>query len=102
MAATYHDTDAMHLMRAALVVSKDILDCTFSFNGSFQENCQQEAVPPSLSALVNMILVGANIKHQTQLATTKPGLAISQLMVFNSMKHARKIDSSSSTRHSYG
>ncbi len=89
MAASYHDTDAMHLMRAAQVVRKEILDCSLSFNGSFQENCQQEAVPPSLLALVNMILEGANIKHQIQLVhttTTKPGLAISQLMVFNRVK----------------
>ena len=105
MAASYHDTDAMYLIRATQVVRKEILDCSCSFNGSFQENCQQEAVPPSLLALVNMILEGANIKHQTQLdhtTTTKPGLAISQLMVFNSVKHPRKVDSSSSTRHSYG
>ena len=69
---------------------REILDCSFSFNGSFQENCQQKA---SLMALVNMILEGANIKHQTQLdhtTTTKPGLATSQLMVFNSVSMHRK------------
>ena len=102
MMASYHDSDAMHLMRAAQVVRKEIFDSSFSFDGSFQENCQQEAVPPSLLALVNMILVGANIKHQTQLAhttTTKPAVAISQLLVFNSVKHARNVDSSSSAHH---
>ena len=102
MMASYHDSDAMHLMRAAQVVRKEIFDSSFSFDGSFQENCQQEAVPPSLFALVNMILEGANIKHQTQLAhttTTKPALTISQLLVFNSVKHARNVDSSSSARH---
>ena len=102
MMASYHDSDAIHLMRAAQVVHKEIFDSSFSFDGSFQENCQQEAVPPSLLALVNMILEGRNIKHQTQLAhttTTKPALAISQLLVFNSVKHARNVDSSSSARH---
>ena len=101
MMAYYHDSDAMHLMRATQVVRKEIF--YFSFDGSFQENCQQEAVPPSLLALVNMILDGANIKHQTKLVnttTTKPALAISQLMVFNSVKHARNVDSSNSARHS--
>uniref|UniRef100_UPI00358E6AEF uncharacterized protein n=1 Tax=Myxine glutinosa TaxID=7769 RepID=UPI00358E6AEF len=90
-----HDSDAMHLMRAAQVVRKEIFDSSFSFDGSFQANCKQEAVPPSLLALVNMILDGANIKHQTQLVhttTTKPALAISQLMVYNSVKHARNVD----------
>jgi len=49
-----------------------------------------------------MILDGANIKDQTNLVntdTTRPALAISQLMVFNSVKHARNVDSSSSARH---
>ena len=74
MVASYHDDDAIHLMRAAQVVRKEFFDSSFSFDGSFQENCQQEAVPSSLLALVNMILEGANIKHRTQTTTTKPGL----------------------------
>ena len=85
------------------MVRKEIFDSSFSFDGSFQATCQQEAVPPALLALVNMILDGANIEHQTQLVhttTTKPALAISQLMVFNSVKHARNVDSPSSERHS--
>ena len=59
-------------------------------------------MPASLLALVNMILAGANIKHQTQMfhtTTTQPALAISQLMVFNSVKNARHVDSPSSARH---
>ncbi|KAI4830181.1 hypothetical protein KUCAC02_001831 [Chaenocephalus aceratus] len=104
MMACHHDSDAIHLMRAAQVVCKEMFESGFSFDGSFKANCQQEAVPPSLLALVNMILDGANIKHQTQLvhtATTKPALTISQLMVlFNSVKHARNVDSPSSARHS--
>ena len=101
MMASCRDDDAIHLMRAAQVVRKEIFDSSFSFDGSFQENCQQEAVPPSLLALVSMILEGANIKHRAEKSTTKPGLAISQLMVFNCVKHARKVDSSGSTRHTY-
>ncbi|KAK1876983.1 Lipoprotein-releasing system ATP-binding protein LolD [Dissostichus eleginoides] len=103
MMACHHDSDSMYLMRAAQVVRKEIFESGFSFDGSFKANCQQEAVPPSLLALVNMILDGANIKHQTQLvhtATTKPALTISRLMVFNSVKHAGNVDSPSSARHS--
>ena len=62
MIACSHDSDAMHLMRAAKVVRKEIFTSSFSFDGSFQPNCQQAAVPPSLLALVNMILEGANIR----------------------------------------
>ncbi len=50
-----------------------------------------------------MILVGANIKHQTQLVnttTTQSALAISQLIVFNSVKQAWNVDSSNPARHS--
>ena len=34
--------------------------------GYSMANCQKDAVPPSLLALVNMILDGSNIKHQTE------------------------------------
>ena len=85
-------------MRAAQVVRKEIFDSSFSFDGSFHENCQQDTVPPSLLALVNMILQGASIRHQAQ-PTTKAALTISQLMMFNSVKYARKVDPSSSVRH---
>ena len=84
-------------------VDRPCFDSSFSFDGSFHANCQQDAVPPSLLALINMILDGANIKHQTQLVntpTTKPALAISQLMVFNSVKQARNVESSHPVRHS--
>ena len=93
----------MHLMRAAHVVRKDIFDSSFSFDGSFHANCQQDDMPPSLLALVNMILDGENIKHHTQVVnqtTRKPALAISQLVVFNSAKQARNVDSSNPARHS--
>jgi len=97
--ACYHDNEAMHLMRVAQVVHKEIFASSFSFDGSFHVNCQQAAVPASLLALVNMILEGANIKHQSQISTTKPALSISQLIVFNSVKHAQNVDSSTSAHH---
>ena len=62
MMACSHDSDVMHLMRAAKVVHKEIFDSGFVFDGTFKANCQEEAVPPSLLALVNMILDGANIQ----------------------------------------
>lgn len=96
-----HDSDAMHLVRAAQLVRREMFETRFSFDGSFQPDCQKDAVPPSLLALVNMILDGANIKHQSELvqtSTTTAALAISQLLTFNSVKHGRE-DSSGCVRH---
>ena len=59
--------------------------------------------PQSLLALVNMLLEGPNTKHQTQLVTTantKASHYISQLLMFNSVKHTQAVDSSSTVRHS--
>ena len=98
-----HDRDAMHLMRAAEVVRREMFSNKFKFDGSFHPNCQKESVPTSLLALMSMILDGANIKHQTQLletGTTTAALTISQLLVFNSVKHPRAEKSSGTVRHS--
>ena len=62
-----HDSDAMHLARAAQVVHKEMFEKKFTFDDLFKQSSQQNAVPQSLLALVNMILDGPNIKHQTQL-----------------------------------
>ena len=59
------DHDAMHLVRAAKVVRREMFKQNFSFNGSFTEESLRSVVPQSLLALVNMILEGPNIKHQT-------------------------------------
>ena len=63
--ACTHDDEAMHLMRAANVVQKDIFNSNFVFDGSFKENCQQQSVLPSLLALVNMVLDRANVEDYT-------------------------------------
>lgn len=65
-----HDSDAMHLVRAAQVVRREMFETRLTFDGSFQADCQKDSVTPSLLALVNMILDGANIKHKTQMANT--------------------------------
>ena len=93
----YSDSDAMHLVRAAKIVRKQMFLQKYSFNGSFSEEHQENVVPQSLLALVNMILEGPNIKHQSQLinATDKTASnSICQLMVFNSVKNAQNMNSS--------
>ena len=79
----------MHLSRAAVVVRKEM----------FEADCQKDAIPPSLLALVNLNLHGSNIKHQTeQTTTTSAALSIYQLLIFNSAKHAGK-ESTGSVYH---
>ena len=78
----------MHLVHAAEVVCRKVLESSFTFNGSFSE-CN--SVPQSLLALVNMILEGPNIKHHST-NIMKTATAFSQLLIFNSMKYARDAD----------
>ena len=99
-----HDSDAMQLARAAQVVRKEMFNKKFYFDGSFKPGCQQDSVPKSLLALLNMILKGPNIEHQTQLATgitgsTTAALSISQLVRFNCVKRVRAATHSGSTHH---
>jgi len=77
-------------------------DTRFTFDGVLQAHSQKYSVTPSLLAQMNMILDVANIKHQTRLAntsTTTVVLILLQLLLFNSVKHAWSVESTS-VRHS--
>ncbi|KAG0712265.1 hypothetical protein GWK47_018882 [Chionoecetes opilio] len=67
----------MHLVRAAQVVRREMFQTRFTLD-RFHADCQKDSVTPSLLALVNMILDGANIKHQTKLANTSTQLLLLQ------------------------
>ena len=96
-------SDAVHLMRAAQVIRKELLNIKIKqFDGFFTSECQRDSVPSSLLALVNMIQDGPNIKHQSQLvsnASTTAALSVSQLVVFNSVKQSRNSKPSVNVRH---
>ena len=100
------DSDAVHLMRAAQVIRKELLNIKIKqFDGFFTSECQRDSVPSSLSALVNMVEDGPNIKHQTQLASnasTTAALSVSQLVVFNNVKQSRNSKPSVNVRHDRG
>ena len=98
-----HDGGALYFARAAQIVGQEIFDRKCSSNGSFQKGCQQDAIPNSLLALVNMIQEGPNIVHQTQLGTspsTSSVHSIYQPLMFNSVKRTRSANATSSTYHS--
>lgn len=59
------DNGTMHLAEAARLVRKDILNINMSFNGSFEQGCQEASVPKSLVTFIHMILEGSNIEHTT-------------------------------------
>ena len=82
------DCDALILAKASNIIRRDVFELTQSFNGRFPVDCQEKAVPQSLAALVNMLLIGPNIKDQC--AEDKPlshgAKTISHLIVFNSIR----------------
>ena len=59
------DNGTMHLAEAARLVRKDILNINMSFNGSFEQGCQEASVPKSLVTFIHMILEGSNIEYMT-------------------------------------
>ena len=95
------DDDAVHLAKAAQIIRRDIFKTQRSFNGTFSPKCQEESLPTSLLTLINLILVGSNIqKHSTTEDVTKASsLAISQLLIFNSVKRSRDKNTAIVSRH---
>jgi hypothetical protein len=94
------DDDAIHLVRAAQILRKDIFTKEYTFDGSLKPGCEKDAVPESVLALVRMILRGPSIQHQKQAsdASTKIALSLSQLIVFNAKKTSKE-PPGSQTRH---
>ena len=46
----------MNLVRAVAIVRRLTLNMSYKFEGTFEEGCQESAVPDSLVALYGMIL----------------------------------------------
>ena len=84
------DSNTMVLAKAAQIV---LLRKQDKFTGTFKKDCQQMSVSKALLALVQMILEGPNIMHQSETyKEEKQGrgniaLVISQLLIFNSITH---------------
>jgi len=94
------DDDAIHLVRAAQILRKDIFAKEYAFDGSMKPGCENDVVPESVRALVRMILRRPSIQHQKQAsdASTKTALSLSELIVFNTKKTCRD-SSGSQSRH---
>jgi len=98
--STSYDAAAMHLAKAAQLVREDMIKKEQNFNGTFLSDCQKAAVPDSLLSQVSMILEGQNIgrNHTQDESASNASTMISQLLLFNAVKHARS-GASSTTRH---
>ncbi|KAK3104423.1 hypothetical protein FSP39_001776 [Pinctada imbricata] len=93
------DDEGMILSKAASIVRRDMLASKSNFNGTFDTECQKDAVPESLTSLVRMILGGSNIKTQSlNIVEAQSTLTISQLLQYNSIVKCRK--EHTSTYHS--
>ena len=99
-ASSKNDDDAIHLVRAAQILRKDMFTKEKVFDGSMKPGCERDAVPESVLGLVRMILRGTSIQHQQQAsdASTKIALSLSQLIVYNTKKTVKE-PSLSQTRH---
>lgn len=82
------DSEALTLAKASNIIRRDIFKLKQCFDGQFLPDCQQKSIPSTLTALINMILTGPNIKDQTveDKPTARASQTISQLTVFNSVK----------------
>jgi hypothetical protein len=69
--------------------AKKFFQSKMSFNGTFPANCQEQSVPKSLLPLVSMILEGPSICDQSCHQQVPGAIEISQLIVYNSVNHAR-------------
>jgi len=92
-----YDDEAICLAKAAQIVRRDMQQKTSTFTGSFGNNCQEEAIPQSLLALVSMIMDGTNIKNKDPDTFRQSALTVAQLLQFNSSTRRRA--SSTGIRH---
>ena len=79
------DEEAIILSKAAKIVKRDILNTKYTFDGTFEKECQKKSVPQSLLSLVNMVIDGSNIKvNSGNVTEPQAALTISQPLQFNS------------------
>jgi hypothetical protein len=90
----------LHLSQAAKIIRREMFETACQFDGNFAPGCQAKAVPQSLLALISMILEGPSIDMQSMRQNVPASLAISQLVVFNSVKNKRDNTVGTEVHHS--
>ena len=100
------DAEAVHLARAARIVRKDILRQNQSFEGTCDTECQENAIPQTLKALINFILKGpSSSSKKADTEETEEDInenqafrSISRLVIYNTIVHQKK-KPSATARH---
>ena len=89
----------MNLMKAARIVRKEMMSDQEKFTGHYSDDSHRKAVPGALQALVRMIMEGPIPMNQPKCNNTRSNAinTITQLNVFNSLKHSTS--SGSYVRH---
>ena len=82
------DEDKVILAKAAQIVRKEMFSKEYEFTGSFESNCERNAVSKSLLALTRMILEGPSIKNQSNCNTKREQISVTltELLQFNETK----------------
>lgn len=98
------DSEAYHLAKAANIVRRDMLKAKNTFNGTFQQSCQKDAIPVSLKILIDLILKGSSVNKETaanapDIVPKQASLTIAQLLMFNSISRAHDRKDPSNTHH---
>ena len=88
------DDDAVILAKAAKIVRKEMFSKEYEFTGSFEENCERNAVSKSLLALTRMILEGPSITNQNNCNTKRDQVSVTltELLHFNAVKKSYSKD----------
>ncbi|KAK3917822.1 Chromosome-associated kinesin KIF4 [Frankliniella fusca] len=84
MDSANEDLDALAVNRFVRNIRNNIFATDIRFTGGFEENCEENCIPPSLLALVNMMLYGSSIVSECR--TTKPAITICQVILANMSK----------------
>ncbi|KAG7163186.1 hypothetical protein Hamer_G002264 [Homarus americanus] len=79
-----HNNDAVHLLRAAQIVRRDMFIEGQGFTGSFSDKCQENSASTLLVTLVSMILEGPSIDSPRQRSAAS--LTTAQLLKSGSLK----------------
>ena len=76
--------EALEMVKLAKIIRRDMFSWeSFKFSGTFPPNFQSNSVPPSLTALIAILLNGPNAQYQDA-QESQACLTIAQLILFNS------------------
>ena len=80
--------DVMSLCRLGRKIKAELADRKQTFNGHFEENCQEQSVSPTFLSLMYM-LTGFESTDDVESSKLSPALVLAQLLPFNSAKNRK-------------